>query len=219
MKTAPDGERESPDEPPPEPTVEKRSRLLIARLTTRDPRKRLAAARELSEAGSAVVPLLVEALADSASEHKEALLSTLGMMGWRARAAVAAIEKLCEDEQVGEAAREALRQIRRWPIDRRRALEIATLGAVAVVAVLGLVGEALDWIEAWSDLRGPGRAVALGWGLIGGVAGYALGAGVRRCGMQWQWAKACGLLGVVLGAVVGRRVAELLAPLLAALGP
>src|SRR5205085_2699068 len=118
MKTAPDVA--------PELTPEEYHRLLIAKLTTRDTRKRLAAARALAAADPPAVPLLVAALADSTPEHKEAILSTLALMGWRARSAASAIEKLCDDEQLGAAAQEALRQIRRWGrIDREKLLERA----------------------------------------------------------------------------------------------
>jgi hypothetical protein len=201
------------------PSEEDTWRQLIENLKTGDPSRRLTAARELSAFGTVIVPYLVAALDDTTPEHREAILSTLGLLGRRARAAIPAVEKLCEDEQVGPAAREILSRIRRrFHFDRDRCLEIALIAAVIILVSLTVAKEAGEWVEVWSRLQGAGRAIALAWGFLGGVAGYVLGAGLGRHGMAWKGAKALGVLGTAAGAILGRCAGEWLAPLLAALG-
>jgi len=201
------------------PSEEALWRQRIEDLKTADPARRLDAARELSAVGASVVPLLVAALADATAQHREAILSTLGLLGWAARGALPAVEKLCDDEQVGAAAREALTRIRRWfHYDRDRLLEIAFLAAVVVIVSLSIIKEVGEWVEVWSRLQGAGRAIALGWGLIGGLAGYVVGANLGRPGLAWKGAKALAILGTAIGAILGRCAGEWLAPLLAALG-
>ncbi|MFO0845026.1 MAG: hypothetical protein U0797_21990 [Gemmataceae bacterium] len=83
---------------------------------------------------------------------------------------------------------------------------------------LGAVRELAEWAETWGELNGPGRTVALGWGLIGGIGGFFAGANLPAPGMAWKGAKLLGVAGVFLGAMLGRMVGELLAPLGSALG-
>src|SRR5262249_31658401 len=143
-------------------------RQRIEDLKTGDPTRRLAAP-ELSAVGTTVVLHLVAALDETTPEHREAILSTLGLLGRRARSATPAVDKLCDDEQVGPTAREVLRRIRRWfQIDRDRCLEVALIAAVVVIVSLTVAKEVGEWVEVWSRLQGSGRAIALGWGLIGG---------------------------------------------------
>src|SRR5581483_2662541 len=92
----------------PEPSPEEEWRLLVEELKTRDPNRRLHIAQAFSEIGTAAVPFLVAGLEGASPKHQEAILSTLGLLGRQARAAIPAIEKLREDEQVGPAAREAI---------------------------------------------------------------------------------------------------------------
>jgi hypothetical protein len=203
-----------------EPTPEEQGRYLVEKLKSRNPARRLRAARALCEAPFPVVPLLVAALeGGTTAEHKEAVLATLGLLGRRARAAAPCVEKLCGDERLGEAARAALAALRRGARpDRELLLNVGFYSAMAVVLALGAAREALGWVEVWGNLQGPGRAIALAWGGLGGVAGYYAGANLPRRKLAWKGAKALGVAGVYFGALLGRRTAELLAPLLAALG-
>src|SRR5262245_1870107 len=86
---------------PEEPSPEEVWRHLIEKLQTRDPARRLGIARTLAQFGPPVVPLLVAELEAAPPEQQEAILSTLALLGRNARAAIPAVEKLCDDEHVG----------------------------------------------------------------------------------------------------------------------
>jgi hypothetical protein len=218
MNARTESDQPVPD-PASEPTLEEQCRYLVERLKSRNPARRLRAARTLRDAPFPVVPLLVESLAEATPEHKEAVLATLGMLGRRARAAIPCVEELCEDEQLGGTARATLLLLRRRaPLDREAILRVACAVSIALLVALGVTKELGEWAGVWGDLQGPGRSIALGWGLIGGVGGYFAGARIPARGMAWKGAKILGVAGIYLGAVLGRLVGEVLAPLVAALG-
>src|SRR5262249_10818338 len=93
--------------------------LLVSVLRSRDPARRLAAARALQRTGPPAVPVLLAALQDdSEAPPRESYIKALGRMGPAARAALPALEALVEDDALGAAAREAVRAIRRgWRPD------------------------------------------------------------------------------------------------------
>jgi hypothetical protein len=208
-----------PAQPATEPTLEEQCRYLVGKLKSSNAARRLRAARALCEAPAVAVPLLVAALDETTDEHREAILATLALLGRRGRAAIPAVEKLCEDERLGKAARAALESLRRGVrIDRETLLNAAFYFMMAVMLALGVAKEAIEWAEVWANLHGPGRAIAFAWGGIGGIAGYFAGANVPVGKVAWKAAKVVAVVGIYFGALVGRLVGELLAPLVAALG-
>jgi hypothetical protein len=213
-------DQDTPVAPPAdEPSQEEQCQRLIDRLKSRDPSRRLRAAHALRDAPFPVVPPLVAALDGTTPEHKEAILATFGLLGRRARSAIPCVEKLCEDELHGETARALLPRLRRRiNLDRETLLRLGLYAAVAVMVSLGVAKEAGEWVEVWGNLHGPGRAIALAWGMLGGVAGYVAGANLPLRGMAWKGAKILGVAGIYFGALLGRVVGELVAPLVSALG-
>ncbi len=195
-------------------------RSWIAKLESSCPKRRLAAAHHLRDAGAAVVPLLLESLADAetTTARRQAIITTLRLMGPAARSALPALQALVEDEQLGEQARDAIRHIgRRFRIDPERLLDVGFAVCMIVLIVLTVLAEAGSWVELWEKVDGPALPIAIAWGVLGAVGGAFLGSNLGGSNLAKKGAKLLGTSGACLGAVLGRHVGEMLEPLLQAL--
>src|SRR5262245_38589373 len=193
--------------------------LLVGVLRSRDPARRLAAARALQRVGAPAVPLLLTALAEEAKQaRREPYIKTLGMMGSAARAALPELEALSEDEALGPAAREAIRAIRRgWRPDWKQVVERALPWAVSLFVLASAVNEVVSWLGLFDCLEGLALQVALVWAFLGAVSGALFGA---HCGSGWVTKKGVqylGAAGACAGAALGRWVGTVLEPLVQAL--
>src|SRR5262245_53915458 len=137
--------------------------LLVGVLRSRDPARRLAGARALQRAGAPAVPLLLAVLADpDQSARREIYIKALGMIGSAARAALPQLEALAEDEEVGPAARDAVREIRRsWRCDGKRLVEATLPWAVALFVLAAAVNEIVSWLGLFDHLEGLALQVDL----------------------------------------------------------
>ncbi len=193
-------------------------RLRIEALKSRDPSRRLAAARLLGRAGPPAVPLLLEALAGATGRFREAIVSALGLIGPKARAALPSLEALCEDEEVGATARRAVGEIRRgWALSWERLVEVVLPWMVWLLFIGTVVGETASWVGLFGRMEGLGLQVAVAWGCLGAVAGAVFGI---NCGSGWvarRGAQYLGVVGACAGAVLGRWAGVVVEPLVQAL--
>jgi hypothetical protein len=189
--------------------------VLVSILRSRDPARRLAAARALQRVGAPAVPSLLAALQEEGeAASRESYIKALGMMGSAARPALPALEALSEDDALGLAARDAARAIRRgWRPDWKQLAETALPWVVSFFVVAAVVNEVVSWLGLFDHLEGLALQVALVWAFLGAVSGALFGANCRSEWVAKKGVQYLGAAGACAGAALGRWVGTLLEPL------
>lgn len=177
-----------------------------------DPAARLDAARVLGEAGKPGIAAILVALRDADVKHKETLVRTLVLLGATDR-----VQELRSDPEFVLLAEESLAAILRREPDWNRWVESVGPWFLLVAVLLGVGNELLAWLGFITFARGVSQQIAVGWALIGAFGGAVCGARWGRPGL-FSGAKQLGVLGALAGAAIGKLLADLLTPIILALG-
>jgi hypothetical protein len=192
----------------------------IASLRDADLEIRTGAAEALVRMGSVAVTPLVEALLDEDVDFRRAVIHTLGRIGPDAAAAVPVLTTARADEQLAQAAEEALAAIGAPPTEVRSHLAATLPLALLITVVVGVLFAGLAALVHATGVLQPEHPLALTLGAIGAVLGGLLGLVIG--GSQWGRAgmlpglMVVGLVGYTLGTCVGGLAGSMLEPLVRA---
>jgi hypothetical protein len=197
---------------------------LIAALRDPDPAVRPDAARALACIGKAAVGPLVEALHDDDVDFRQAVFIALGLIGPAASAALPVVRAALDDEQLGPAATQALRQIEHSQWAERfhdlKALLPAGGLLLGTVAILLLGAAALTWAarELFPDSGAAGPTAAVAVAFLGVVMGALIGGHYRGVPGAMVGSLVLGIGGGLTGLLLGGAFGAVLEPLNRVLG-